>query len=331
VRDALQNTATPFPSSLGVTEATARQGAGLVKILAAINAPVRVSPGKISFGEGNGGSASLALTNSTGAAITYALGHTTALAVGPGAGSQLPFTFTPMAANPSVSFSQNGAAVASVTVPAHGSATLDVNIVPPGYPDGTIWGGYVRFVLGGATKLRVPYAGYKGDYQSIVALGSGGCDLPMLAKIGGATDRISCPAPAPAINGLIGQPAGGSWPQPKSDPVVLLYHLDHQARAVQITLLDAATGEPVTQGHRNPVLQLNEFTPRNSIPTSFFAFVWDGTIAFADNGGGKVHRKAAPAGTYKLRLTLTKAQALNDTRPAGTETWTSPAFSLRSP
>ena len=331
VRDALQNTATPFPSTLGVTDATARQGAGLVKILDAINAPVRVSPGKISFGEGNGGASKLTLTNSTGAAITYALGHTTALAVGPGAGSQLPFTFTPMAAAPAVSFSQNGAPVASVTVPANDSTTLDVNIVPPAYPDKTIWGGYVRFLLGGVTKLRVPYAGFKGDNQSIVAMGNGGCDLPMLAKIGAATDKITCPAPAPAINGLTGQPAGGSWAQPKSDPVVLLYHLDHQARAVRITLLDAATGEPVTQGNRNPVLQLDEFTPRNSAPNSFFAFVWDGTIAFTDNGSAKVHRKAAPAGSYRLRLTLTKAQALNDTRAAGTETWTSPAFSLRSP
>jgi len=130
---------------------------------------------------------------------------------------------------------------------------------------------------------------------------------------------------------LIGQPSGGTWAQPRNDPVILLFHLDHQARAEKVTLLDAATGAPVTQGNRNPVLELNEYTPRNSTPNSFFAFVWDGTIAFADNGGGKVHRKAAPAGTYKLRLTITKAQALNDTRDAGTETWTSPAFSLRSP
>jgi minor extracellular serine protease Vpr len=331
VRDALQNSAMPVPSTLGVTDATARQGAGLVEILDAIRAPVRVSPGKISLGEGNGGAATLTLTNSTGAPITYALGHTTALAVGPGAGSQLPFTFTPMAAAPAVTFSRAGAPVASITVPANGSAAVDVAIVPPAYPEKTIWGGYVRFVQGGVTKLRVPYAGFKGDYQGITALGSGGCALPTLARIGGATDQITCPAPAPPLKGLVGQPDGGIWAQPKKDPVVLLFHLDHQARAEQVTLLDAATGQPVTEGNRNPVLDLNQYTPRNSGPNSFFAFVWDGTIAFTDNGGGKVHRKAAPAGTYKLRLTITKAQALNDTRAAGTEIWTSPAFSLRSP
>ena len=87
----------------------------------------------------------------------------------------------------------------------------------------------------------------------------------------------------------------------------------------------------MTQGGRNSLLFGDSLIPRNSTPTSFFAFVWDGTIAFADNGGGKLHRKAAPAGTYKLVLSVHKAKAFNDTRDNETQSWTSPAFTLRTP
>jgi minor extracellular serine protease Vpr len=329
IRDRLQNSSVPFANvATGVTEATQREGAGLVQILNAIQAPVRVAPGKISFGQGNGGSSTLTLTNSTGSDVTYALAHTTALAVGPTATTQYPFTFGFFAANPVVTFTQGGAPVASVTVPANGSTQVTVSIVPPGYPAKTLWGGYVRFTQSGVTRLRVPYGAFMGDYQSIVAVGNGGCNLPMLVKIGGAGDSIDCPAPTADIQGLIGQPAGGVWDRPKQDPIVLLYHLDHQVAAETITLVDAATGQPVSQGGRVAALESNTYLPRNSQPTSFFAFIWDGTQAFT-TGNGKVQRKAAPGGVYKLKFTITKVKALNDSGAAGTETWMSPAFTLR--
>jgi subtilisin family serine protease len=328
IRDRLQNSSLPFANvATAVTEATEREGAGLVQILNAIQAPVRVSPGKISFGQGNGGSQTLTLTNASGSPITYTLAHTTALAVGPTATTQYPFTFGLFAASPTVTFKQGAATVTSVTVPANGSTEVNVTIVPPGYPAKTLWGGFVRFVEGGVTKLRVPYGAFMGDYQSIIAIGNGGCDLPMLVKIGGASDKINCPT-APDIEGLIGQPSGGTWDRPKQDPVVLLYHLDHQVALETVTLVNAATGAPVTQGGRNAVLESNSFLPRNSQPFTFFAFIWDGTQAFT-TGNGNVQRKAAPGGVYKLKFTTTKVKALNDNGPAQTETWISPAFTLR--
>ena len=161
-----------------------------------------------------------------------------------------------MAAAPAVTFTQGGTAITSLTVPAGGTADVTVTIVPPAaYPAQTIWGGYVRFLQAGATKLRVPYAAFTGDYQSIVAVGNGGCSLPMLAKIGTPKeDKITCAEGVAPIDGLIGQPAGGTWTQPKKDPVVLLYHLDHQVALETVTLIDAATGQPATQGNRKAIL-----------------------------------------------------------------------------
>jgi hypothetical protein len=110
------------------------------------------------------------------------------------------------------------------------------------------------------------------------------------------------------------------------DPVVVLYHLDHQATNVTLTLLDA-TGQEMTQGNRNPVLQRIALHPRNSAATTFFAFVWDGMQAVSNRDS--TSRKATPGGTYRLRITLTKVKALNDSGPVQTETWTSPPIVLR--
>ena len=330
VRSALMNTAVPVLSALGpFVDSTARQGAGLANLPNAISASVSVSPSKISLGQSPGGATELTLTNSTSAPITYNLSRTTAIENGPATGTQYPFTFGSFLTSVPVAFSTN-----PVVVPANGSARVTVTLTaptPPALPEKSLYGGYINLVpSAGGTTLRVPFAGFVGDYQELIhPIGDGGCNLPMLAKAGAATDKIDCATGVPAITGLVGQPSGGTWAQPKQDPVVLLYHLDHQVALETVTLLDAATGQPFTQGNRIATLEANSLVRRNSAPNAFFAFVWDGTRAFA-TGNGKVQRKATPAGVYKLKFTITKVTALNDTRPAQTETWTSPAISLRA-
>jgi hypothetical protein len=149
----------------------------------------------------------------------------------------------------------------------------------------------------------------------------------MLARLGSDTDKIDCATPVRTIDGVVGQPGGGTWSQPKRDPILVLYHFDHQATNVTLTLLDAASGQPVTQGNRSALLQSIALHPRNSAGTTFFVFTWDGTQAVSNRD--TTRRKTTPGGTYKLRITLTKVKALNDSRAAGTETWTSPAITLR--
>jgi minor extracellular serine protease Vpr len=326
VRDALEATSAPFLSSLGVLDSTSRQGAGLVQILRAIQTPVSVDPGKISLGDGSGRTVTLTLTNSGPSAVTYNISRSSALANGPASGTQYPFTFGNFFA--SIGFSSSAS---SVTVPAGGTASVSVTIMPPAFPAKTLYGGFVNFTRPGSVTpdLRVPFGGFVGDYQSIVALGNGGCNLPLLAKLGGSSDQIDCGS-NPPIKGAIGMPSGGVWLEPKQDPVVLLFHLDHQVRRMTVTLVDAPSGQPLIQGGRNPVIFSDDLLPRNSTPTSFFDVIWDGTTAFTDSGAGKTHRKAAPAGDYKLVVTVTKAKSFTDSRAAQTETWTSPTISLRT-
>ena len=71
----------------------------------------------------------------------------------------------------------------TVTVPAGGSATVNVTITAnAGLPDRSQYGGYVKFTpVGGGQAYTVPYGGFKGDYQSIQVLTGG---FPCLAKLG---------------------------------------------------------------------------------------------------------------------------------------------------
>jgi len=329
VRQALLNTGTPFASIPvpGRADSTARQGAGLLSVMNALNSSASASPAKLALGQGHGATKTITLTNPGATAVTYTPSNTSAVAVDP-FGGVYPFSFGTFFFPNTVTFS-----APSVTVPAHGSATIDVTVAEPGWDDRAIYGGFIRFTpaagQGGGVSLRVPYAGFVGDLQDVQVIGSGGCRLPLLVKLGTADDKVDCEAGNLPIQGAIGQPDGGTWAEPKRDPIVLLYHLDHQAQEVKVTVVDQATGTPVTEGNRSPVVFDDTIIPRSTTPTSFFGLQWDGTIAFTNNGGGKVHRRAMPAGTYKLVLEVTHVKAFNDPRPAETETWTSPPITLR--
>jgi minor extracellular serine protease Vpr len=340
VRSVFQNSAVPFRGTTAATSALAspaRQGAGLLNIVGAIQQRTSVTPGKLSLGEGSGGAKTLSVTNNGSTAKTYNLSFTpasspiaAALSSG-GVTSQPPYTFFALG-NPgaTVSFTVDAATATQVTLAPGQSKDVVANINAAGVPfDRTLYGGWIVLTNASSSSdtLRVPYLGFKGDYQAIRVIGDAGCAMPMLARFGSDTDKIQCSTPARTIDGLIGQPTGGTWEQPKKDPIIVLYHFDHQATNVTLTLLDAATGEPATQGNRSAILQSLELHSRNSAATSFFAFTWDGTQAVTNKD--TTQRKATPGGVYRLRITLTKVKALNDSRTAGTESWTSPSISLR--
>ena len=189
VRDRLQNSANPTPWSgnpaLGFLEQSFRQGAGLLDIEAAILATVDVRPGKLSLGESEAGPQTRTLTikNSGASAVTLDLSHAPALASG-----QKSFTnyaaVTTFASFASVAFSAD-----SVTVPAGGSATVDVTITAPPVADLPLgqYGGYVVLTpQGGGTDLSVPYAGFSGDYQALPVLTPTANGFPWLARLDAA-------------------------------------------------------------------------------------------------------------------------------------------------
>ena len=68
----------------------------------------------------------------------------------------------------------------------------------------------------------------------------------------------------------------------------------------------------------------DEYLPRNSTATGFYAFPFDGKTA----AGNKVY--TVPDGTYVIKLSVLKA--LGDaSNPAHWEYWTSPTFTIDRP
>jgi hypothetical protein len=272
----------------------------MIQIADAVRATARVEPGKLSLGEFETGAApaarTLTVTNSGPAAVTYTLSNAPALATG---GS----TFTPSfyAGYAAVTFS-----APTLTIPAGGTATVDATFVPDAnLPDRSQYGGYVVLTpQGGGQTLRVPYAGFKGDYQSIRVLVPTANGFPLLAKVVGAS--------------YVPQAGGASYTLQGNDVPFVLVHFEHQSRQVKMEVFDAASGKA---WHR---AFLQNYVGRNSTATGFFALSWDGTTT----AGNKVYQ--VPNGQYIIKLSVLKALG-DDANPADVEIWTSPVITLARP
>ena len=305
VRTILQNSASPRPwwgnPGLGFLDNVHRQGAGMLQIADAIRAAARVEPGKLSLGEFEAGSApavrTLTVSNSGPAPVTYTLGHEAALATG---GSTNAPSF--LAGFATATFS-----TPTLTVPAGGTATVDVSLTPAsGLPDRSQYGGYVVLTpQDGGQTLRVPYAGLKGDYQSIQVLVPTATGFPRLGKL--------------TATGYVPQAAtGASYTLQGTDIPFILVHLEHQSRELRMEVVDADTGKAWHTAFRQGYL------PRNNSATGFFALGWDGFTT----AGGKIY--SVPNGRYLIKLTVRKALG-DDANPAHVETWTSPVVTLARP
>jgi minor extracellular serine protease Vpr len=302
VRGILQNSADPKNwwgnPLLGFLDNVHRQGAGMLDIDDAILSTTTVSPAKIATGESEAGpySQTLTIKNTGASAVTYDLSHVPALSTGPN-------TFTPafFTGFASVAFSAS-----SVTVPAGGSATVDVTITAnPGLADLSQYGGYLVFTpQGGGQTYRVPYAGLKGDYQSKQVLTSGGFGFPLL---GWSPDGVNF--------GVAG--AGDVFTMQGFDIPFFLVHLDHQSRLFRVEIF-AQNGKNWHRAYND------EYMPRNSTSTGFFAFPFDGYTF----NGNKVNM--VPDGTYYAKISVLKANG-DSNNPAHWETWTSPMFVVDRP
>ncbi|HEV2843403.1 MAG TPA: peptidase S8, partial [Thermoanaerobaculia bacterium] len=169
-----------------------------------------------------------------------------------------------------------------------------------------LFGGWVVFTpQGGGKALRVPYAGFKGDYQSIQYLVPTPSNYPRLAKV--------------QANGTyVAQPEGVPFTLQGDDIPFIQVHLDHQAREARMEVFDAVTGKAWHLARRQHYLS------RNTQATSFFAWGWDGvTVA-----GNKTYE--VPNGQYVIKLTVTKALG-DPANPAHVETWTSPVITIARP
>jgi subtilisin family serine protease len=320
VRTLLMNTA--LPKGLNVAPAAAleptwRQGAGLAQIVNAVTTPAWVTPSKISLGEGTGGASQLTVTNGGSTPVTYDLSEVTTAGTGPSA-AVYPFSFSYLPGANTATFSSP-----SVTVPAGGSAPVNVNIQAGAWRDKSLYGGYVVLTpRGGGVTLRVPYVGFFGDYQSLPVLTAANCGLPAVFKLqAGSAD--TCLGTGVSRLGA----AGATFTLLGSDLPILLFHLNHQVRALNIQVFKA-DGSPVHPKF-NYVTQ-QEFLGRNSAATTFFEFDWDGTRSHDNGGGNGDHRKVVPNGRYILKLSVLKALG-NASNSADWETFTTPPITLARP
>jgi minor extracellular serine protease Vpr len=307
VRDILQNSADPQLWSLspatGLPDSVHRQGAGMLDIPGAIRSTTLITPGKLSLGEVEGASVTRAVTiaNSGSTDVTYTLSNVPAVA------SLGTYPGTPAPPN-ALQFLSAPAAVAfspsSITVAGGATATVDVTFTPVGAaPVGTVFNGYLVFTPPASGALyRVPYAGFKGDYQSIPIITPTTAGLPWLVKLS-------------AEGAFTNQPGGASYSMTGTDIPFIFVHFDHPLYRVRMMVQHVATGQLLGRA------VYVDYMPRNSGANSFFGFEWDGSV---ETGLGSF---AVPNDQYRIILSILKPLGDNQ-NPAHYETWTSPVITV---
>lgn len=309
----LQNTADPKNwsgnASLGLLDHTHRQGAGMLDIMGVIQNTATVTPSQLSLGDSTAGARkyTLSVDNRTSAPVQYTITHAPALATGPNTTSGSSYNVTGVFDAPAtVSFSTT-----TLNVPPRGSISFDVTIAAnSSLVDRGIYGGYVVLTpTNGTAALRVPFAGFKGDYQSTPVLTPTANGFPWLVTLANGT--------------YTNQPGGATYTMADGNIPYLLMHLDHLSRSIKIEAIDAVSGKSWNQ------VSFEEYVTRSSTPGGFFSWAWDGTT-FKGKADNPRRVQTVPNGQYKLKVTVLKA--LGDPSNANdVETWTSPVITIARP
>jgi subtilisin family serine protease len=308
----VQNSADPKNWSgnpgLGLLDHAHRQGAGMLDIMGVINSKTLVSPSELSVGESASGAKTFTINvdyEGKTKNVTYDLSYIDALATGPNTQSGASYNTSGVYLAPaSVTFN-----VPSVTVPRGKRASFNVTIdANPSLPERSIYGGYIVLTpRDGGAVYRVPFGGFKGDYQTTQVLTPTVYGFPWLAQLVG-TSYLNLNA------------TGGTFTMLGDDIPYFLMHLDHLSRRIRLEAFDAVTGKVWGK------VSDDEFVTRSSTPGGFFAFTWDGTTFF---------RKASDAapvrnGQYVVKVSVLKALG-DENNPAHWETWTSAVITIARP
>ena len=305
-RERLQNTAQPIlwwgAPGLGYLDQVHRQGAGLIRIDRALATTGNVSPSRLSLGDNDENRKhKLTVSNNGDESVTYTVHHEPALATGPNT-----FTVGAYAGFAGVSLSST-----SLTVAPGKSADLHVDFTAPGLPANSIFGGYLVFTPdNGEPTLRVPYAGFDGDYQSIQVLAPTAFGFPWLAQLSGGS--------------YFNRPAGATFTMVGDDVPFILFHAAHQSRRFEVSVRGAGSNS----ANFHKVIDI-DYLRRNAAndpavnPDFFLSLAFDG---FTFNpSGARVFM--VPDGDYVLEVKVQRALG----NPSDTETWTSPVFTIDRP
>ena len=309
----LQNTADPKNwsgnASLGLLDFAHRQGAGMLDILGVLDSKTILSPEHLNVGESQGGAKTfaIAVNNKSNVGVTYDLSHVAALASGPNTQSGASYNLSGVFDGPATVTLSTPTLFVPAKTTAKFNVTIDANAA---LPDRSIYGGYIVVAAqGGGEVTRVPYAGFKGDYQSTIVLTPTANGFPWLATLAGSS--------------YTNQPAGAIFTMTGGDIPHFLIHLDHLSRRVKLEAFDATSG---TTWH---LVSNDQYVTRNSTPGGFFDFTWDGTT-FKTRVNKPPLLFTVPDGQYVIKVSVLKALG-NTSNPADWETWTSPVVTIDRP
>ena len=299
----------------GLMDFTFRQGGGMLDIINILDGKAFATPSDLSVGDSDpadGGPfpKTVTIDNQSGVMTKWAITHEPGIASGPNCVAP---------ACPGTAYSRTGTFVAPATVvfdktevitPSRGIGTFVVTITPnAGLPDRSLYGGYVKLTSEFGQVMRIPYAGMKGDYQTTQVLTPTANGFPWLAKLTGPS--------------LFNQPAGASYTMLGDDIPFILVHLDHLSTRVWMEVKNAMTGKVVGK------FSDEDWASRNSAPSTFFAYPWDG-ITFRGDPGAPTDIRTVPNGQYTVTAWVLKANG-NPWNYAHYESWTSPVITIARP
>lgn len=300
VKDLLRNTADPAVWALapdyGYLGPSFRQGAGLLDIDDAILSTTSVSPSALSLGESQGGAEpqTVTVTNSGDSAVTYDLSFEDAVATSGDPN------------DPSFSYAASTVDMPeSVTVPAGSSASFDVTIAPNEGLTLAQYGGYVTLTPQDGPPLRVPYAGFAGDYQALPLMTDIGAGLPVLGSLAGCDRLIGVDCVMNASYDL--EPDGATYSMKDGDVPTVLVHLQHPAQALQLTVYAARDGERGEPFGPTATIVDKQYLGRSGGPQAFTAYTWDGRLddLYESDWDGSDWR--VPDGDYIVEITAVSA------------------------
>jgi minor extracellular serine protease Vpr len=202
---------------------------------------------------------------------------------------------------------------ASVTVPGRGVANVWATINPASGPVYGQYGGYIVFTpQGGGQVYRVPFAGFVGDYQGIQVLTPTRCLQPRSRGLAVLYARSY---------GKVDGPEDWVYTMQGEDIPYFLVHFEHQPQLFTLEVFEADSGKSMFWAFQE------EYLPRNSTTTGFFAFPWDGTTTSGKEGKAVF---VMPDGDYVVELSVLKALG-NKNNPDHWEKWTSPVIRIERP
>ncbi len=317
VRDRLQNTSEQVDWSaapgIGLLEKVVRQGAGMIQIDQVVEADQHVTPGQLALGDEDTVTTTVTVSNRGEEAVTYELGNAGTI------GGALS-TFTPTALGP-------GAVVdgpEDVTVPAGGSAEVEVTITSPafGWPNHQ-YGGYITMTPTDeeeAATLSIPYTGFDGDYvDEMGLLGFWDFDAEGAQHFVEQEPFLSEFVEIDEDGNIVTDPVEeghGFTIRDGAYPVIEAF-FGHFPQQMQVYAIDE-------DDERRLVLD-EEYLPRSPTPDDRWPFVWDGTTA----AGQSDNSRPLASGTYTLQVEVLRALGDPDNEDHW-DTWESPEFELDS-